>query len=76
MDVDLDTGHVTDPETGKTLAVTPYYCAHCRGIDDGEGPCVHKEALCAALEATEPPTYHPAMPDADAVHEWRQKVYS
>ena len=35
--------HVTD--NGTTLAVTPYYCAHCRDSHDGEGMCEHKRAL-------------------------------
>ena len=93
--VALPSGHVTDPTTGDALAVTPYYCAHCRSIDDGEGPCAHKDALDAAyawleltehgeeLEATgELETVaamvdsHPAMPDADAVREWRAAVYA
>ena len=48
--IDIETGHVTDPTTGETLAVTPYYCAHCRAIDDGEGPCKHKQALIKAVK--------------------------
>ena len=38
--------HVTD--NGTTLAVTPYYCAHCREHHDGEAICKHKLALAQA----------------------------
>lgn len=75
MKVDPDTGHVTDPTTGKVLAVTTYYCAHCRHVNDGEGPCEHKDALALAMKEAGT-DYHPAMPDADAVREWRTATFT
>jgi len=39
--------NVTD--NGVTLLVQPHYCAHCRDIRDGAGPCIHKHALFEAM---------------------------
>jgi len=35
--------HITD--NGTTLAVSDYYCPHCRDNNDGEMVCIHKLAL-------------------------------
>ena len=47
-----DSGMMTDPNTGETLMVSEYYCAHCNAIHgnayDGEAICVHKVALSIA----------------------------
>jgi len=38
--------HITD--NGTTLAVSDYYCPHCRDRNDGETACIHKLMLVQA----------------------------
>ncbi len=50
MEVELLSPGIANVTDGEwVLLVQPGYCAHCREIDGGEGPCAHKDAMALAI---------------------------